>query len=234
MHASPASQRRGSRAPRRLPRGLLASTAAALGLSWGLFALDPGGWPGIASPLAQSAGYLALAAIMVRSRRAKVALVRSVQRFTVNPLLRLLLRPGVNPLGLAVLETRGRVSDRPRRTPVGNGRLGDTFWIIAEHGERAGYFRNIRRDPRVRVRLRVGWRYRWVPGSAEVLPDDDALGAGGASSAGTPCARSTRSTSASSAPTCSPCGSDSTCPGTRRHARAQQPPWRPLLGCARN
>jgi hypothetical protein len=161
---------------RRLPRGLLGGTAAAVSLSWGLFALDPGGWPGLASPVAQSAGYLALAAITVRSRHAKVALVRSLQRFTINPLMRLLLRAGVNPLGLAVLETRGRVSGRPRRTPVGNGRLRDTFWIIAEQGERAGYVRNIRCDPRVRVRLRAGWRDRWVPGIAEVGCDSTCPG----------------------------------------------------------
>jgi hypothetical protein len=35
--------------------------------------------------------------------------------------------------------------------------------------------RNIQRDPRLRVRLRVGLRYRWVPGLATVLPDDDPL-----------------------------------------------------------
>jgi hypothetical protein len=30
-------------------------------------------------------------------------------------------------------------------------------------------------DPRVRVRLRVGLRYRWVPGIATVCPGDDPL-----------------------------------------------------------
>jgi hypothetical protein len=40
---------------------------------------------------------------------------------------------------------------------------------------RAGYVRNIQHDPRVRVRLRIGLRYRWVPGIATVRPDDDAL-----------------------------------------------------------
>jgi deazaflavin-dependent oxidoreductase (nitroreductase family) len=157
-----------------VPRGLLAGTAAALGLLWGTYAIW-GGWPGIISPIVQSAVYLALALITVRSRRAKVAIVRTVQRFTINPLMRLALWVGINPLGLAILETRGRRSGRLRRTPVGNGRRGDTFWIIAEHGERAGYVRNLRRDPRVRVRMRIGLRYRWVPGVAEVMPDDDVL-----------------------------------------------------------
>ena len=158
-----------------LPRGLLAGTLAALILTWGMFALNPGAWPGLVSPIAQSALYLALVVVTARSRRVKVLIVRTVQRWTLNPLMRLLLRVGVNPLGLAILETRGRVSGRARRTPVGNGRQGSTFWIIAEHGARAGYVRNIQQDPRVRVRLRVGWRFRWVRGIAEIVPDDDAL-----------------------------------------------------------
>jgi hypothetical protein len=35
--------------------------------------------------------------------------------------------------------------------------------------------RNIRHDPHVRVRLRIGLRYLWMPGIATVLPDDDPL-----------------------------------------------------------
>jgi deazaflavin-dependent oxidoreductase (nitroreductase family) len=158
-----------------LPRGLLVGTAVALVITWALFALNPDAWPGIVLPLVQSALYLALLVLTARSRRVKVLLVRTFQRFTVNPLMRLFLAVGVNPLGLAILETRGRRSGEPRRTPVGNGRKGDDFWIIAEHGTRAGYVRNIQRDPHVRVRLRIGWRYRWVTGVAEILPDDDAL-----------------------------------------------------------
>ncbi len=157
------------------PRGLLVGTAAALALTWGIFALNPGAWPGIVLPIVQSSVYLALLVLTAGSRRVKVLLVRGFQRFTVNPLMRIFLALGINPLGLAILETRGRRSDKPRRTPVGNGRKGEYFWIIAEHGTRAAYVRNIQHDPHVRVRLRVGWRYRWVPGVAEVLPDDDPL-----------------------------------------------------------
>jgi F420H(2)-dependent quinone reductase len=58
---------------------------------------------------------------------------------------------------------------------VGNGRKGDSFWIIAEHGTRAGYVHNIQHDPHVRVRLRIGLRYRWVPGLATVCPGEDPL-----------------------------------------------------------
>jgi len=157
------------------PRGLVAGTAAALAVVWGLYALSPDAWPGLVGALVQTALGLLNLLLTARSRRCKVLLVRTLQRFIINPPIRLLLVAGVNPLGLALLETRGRVSGLPRRTPVGNGRDGDTFWIIAEHGPRAGYVCNIRRDPRVRVRLRMGWRYRWVPGTAEILPDDDAL-----------------------------------------------------------
>ena len=157
----------------RIPRGLLTGTAAALSLVWAVYLLAPG--RGLASPLVQSGLYLALLVLTARSRRLKVLLVRAVQHWVINPIVRVLLAVGINPLGLALLETTGRTSGRVRRTPVGNGRVGQEFWIIAEHGLRAGYVRNIQRDPRVRVRLRVGWRYRWLPGIAAVLPDDDPL-----------------------------------------------------------
>jgi deazaflavin-dependent oxidoreductase (nitroreductase family) len=156
-----------------VPRGLIAGTAAAMALVWGLFAIDSG--RNLVSSGVQTALYVGLLVLTVRSRRIKVLLVRTIQRWTINPLMRLLLAIGINPLGLAILETRGRRSGKPRRIPVGNGRQGDAFWIIAEHGMRAGYVRNIQHDPRVRVRLRIGLRYRWVSGVATVLPDDDPL-----------------------------------------------------------
>ncbi len=156
-----------------LPRGLISGTAAALTLVWGIYALDAGN--GVTSAIVQSAIYLALLVLTARSRRLKVLIVRTFQRWTINPIMRALLAVGLNPLGLAILETTGRTSGRPRRTPVGNGRTGNSFWIIAEHGMCAGYVRNIQHDPRVRVRLRVGWRYRWVPGIATTLPEDDPL-----------------------------------------------------------
>lgn len=155
------------------PRGLIVGTLAAVALIWGLFAIDPA--RSLVSSGVQTAVLAGLLVLTARSRRIKILLVRTVQRWTVNPLMRLLLAIGTNPLGLAILETRGRSSGKPRQVPVGNGRKGDAFWIIAEHGTRAEYVRNIQQDPRVRVRLRVGLRYRWVPGIATVLPDDDPL-----------------------------------------------------------
>jgi deazaflavin-dependent oxidoreductase (nitroreductase family) len=85
-----------------------------------------------------------------------------VQRHLVNPLARRL------PFQ-TLLETTGRVSGRPRRTPVGGRRVGDAFWLVSEHGPRAQYVRNIEADPRVRVRLGG----RWHAGTAHLLPDDD-------------------------------------------------------------
>ncbi|MFG2679302.1 nitroreductase/quinone reductase family protein [Streptomyces sp. NPDC048392] len=73
--------------------------------------------------------------------------------------------------GQTLLETTGRVSGLPRRTPVGGRRVGDSFWLVSEFGERSQYVRNIRADPRVRVRVRG----RWHPGTAHLLPDDDPL-----------------------------------------------------------
>jgi deazaflavin-dependent oxidoreductase (nitroreductase family) len=87
----------------------------------------------------------------------------------VNPLVRAAARLGI-PLPLVViLETRGRKSGQPRRIPVGKAITGDTLWIVAEHGRKAGYVKNIEADPHVRVR--VG--RRWRSGIAHVLYDDD-------------------------------------------------------------
>jgi deazaflavin-dependent oxidoreductase (nitroreductase family) len=166
-----ATARTGSRFS--VPRGLIAGTLAAAALVWGQYALLPGS--SLLSAYVQSGLYIGLLLLTVCSRRAKVLVIRTLQHYLLNPLFRLLLLVGVNPYGLAILETRGRVSGKIRRVPVGNGRKGDELWIIAEHGTRAGWVSNIRHDPRVRIRLRVGLRYRWLEGIATVRPDEDPL-----------------------------------------------------------
>lgn len=100
----------------------------------------------------------------------KRRLVTALQVRVFNPPIRWLATRGLVP-GVAILETTGRRSGQPRRTPVTNGlqRGTDTFWLVAEHGRRAAYVRNIEADPRVRVRLRGRWR----SGTGVVLPDDD-------------------------------------------------------------
>jgi deazaflavin-dependent oxidoreductase (nitroreductase family) len=101
----------------------------------------------------------------VTKRRASTFITARV----VNPLVRAAVRLGL-PLPLVViLETRGRKSGLPRRIPVGKALEGDTLWIVAEHGRKASYVRNIEADPHVRVR--VG--RRWRTGIARVLHDDD-------------------------------------------------------------
>jgi deazaflavin-dependent oxidoreductase (nitroreductase family) len=88
--------------------------------------------------------------------------VTTVQRRIANPILRRV------PLQ-TVLETTGRKSGLPRRTPVGGRRIGDSFWLVSEYGEKSQYVRNIKANPAVRVRIRG----RWHTGTAHLLPHDD-------------------------------------------------------------
>jgi deazaflavin-dependent oxidoreductase (nitroreductase family) len=99
----------------------------------------------------------------------KYQVVRFTQRRLMNPVVRRALGRGWRIPGYALLETTGRNSGLPRRTPVGDGLDGDTFWIVAEHGRRADYVRNIEADRRVRVLVRGTWRW----GTALPLPHDD-------------------------------------------------------------
>lgn len=99
----------------------------------------------------------------------KFRAVTFVQKRLLNPVVRPLLERGVPLPGYALLETTGRTTGLARTTPVGDGLEGSTFWIVAEHGRRAAYVRNIAADPRVRVRVRGRWR----AGTAHLLPDDE-------------------------------------------------------------
>src|SRR5918912_1561997 len=102
----------------------------------------------------------------MRSR--KYRLITTIERLN-NRLMRFALRRGIAPRAFALLETTGRRSGLPRHTPVGNGLVGDTFWLIAAHGTQADYVRNLQADPRVRVKIGREWR----TGTAVPLPDDD-------------------------------------------------------------
>lgn len=90
----------------------------------------------------------------------------TLAKYVVNPMTKVVA--GYIPWW-SLLETTGRKSGVPRRTPVGNGLKGDVFWIVAEHGRKANYVRNIIADPHVRVRLGGRWR----EGTAHLMPDDD-------------------------------------------------------------
>lgn len=85
------------------------------------------------------------------------------QKRVANPLMRR------NPLQ-TLLETTGRTSGQPRRTPLGGKLDGQHFWFVSEFGDKSQYVRNIQANPRVRVRVRGTWR----AGTAHLLPDDDA------------------------------------------------------------
>jgi len=100
----------------------------------------------------------------------KRRLTTALARYLVNPLVRGAVRLRL-VRGWAILETIGRKTGTPRQTPVGNGLVGDTFWIVAEHGRKAGYVRNIAANPRVRVFVGGTWR----AGTAQLLPDDDPI-----------------------------------------------------------
>lgn len=101
---------------------------------------------------------------MARSSDLRFRATTALQRYFANPLMRRL------PFH-TLLETTGRVSGLPRRTPLGGRRVGDAFWLVSEFGERSQYVRNIQADPRVRVRIGG----RWHNGTAHLLPDDDAV-----------------------------------------------------------
>ena len=103
-------------------------------------------------------------------RSIKYVLVRAFQRRILNPVVRTMAHRGFLPPSTALLETTGRKSKKPRQIPVTNGTIGNTFWIVAEHGHSADYVRNLIADPRVRVKVGRTWR----EGTATVLPDDDA------------------------------------------------------------
>lgn len=104
-------------------------------------------------------------------------MTRSVKYRVLRVLLRAgnrtlcwVLPRGLGPRAFALLETTGRRSGLPRRTPVGNGLVeGDTFWLIAAHGDQSDLVRNIRHNPAVRVLVNGRWR----TGTAIPLPDDD-------------------------------------------------------------
>jgi deazaflavin-dependent oxidoreductase (nitroreductase family) len=96
----------------------------------------------------------------------KRRVVHFLQKYLFNPPVKLLFPVGLVRPGYALLETIGRKSGKPRRTPVGDGRMGGQFWIVAEHGRKAGYVRNIEANPRVRLKLREGLfacrRHLWL------------------------------------------------------------------------
>lgn len=96
------------------------------------------------------------------SNPVRTQLTTTFQKHVLNPAMRLL------PFQ-TMLETTGRKSGQARRTPLGGRRIGSQFWLVSEFGEQSQYVRNIRKNPRVRVRLNGEWH----SGTAHLMPDDD-------------------------------------------------------------
>jgi deazaflavin-dependent oxidoreductase (nitroreductase family) len=96
----------------------------------------------------------------------KRRVITRFQKYVLNPLTKLVA--GTFP-GWVLLETTGRKTGRPRRTPLGGTRDGDTYWAVSEQGRKSDYVRNIEHDPTVRLRINGRWR----TGRATVVPDDD-------------------------------------------------------------
>lgn len=96
----------------------------------------------------------------------KFSVTRALAKYVANPITK--LGAGYVP-GSALLETTGRKSGRPRRNPVGYHLDGATMWIVSEHGARADYVKNLRANPKVKVRIKGDWR----AGTAALAPDED-------------------------------------------------------------
>jgi deazaflavin-dependent oxidoreductase (nitroreductase family) len=87
-----------------------------------------------------------------RRRRARSKIFWRV----VNPPSRLLA--GFAPWWV-LLETRGRRSGQPRRTPLAAGPRDERgMWLIATHGRHSHYVGNLIAAPQVRLRYRGRWR----------------------------------------------------------------------------
>ena len=95
-----------------------------------------------------------------------------LQQSVINPVVRLAWDLGIPIPGDALVETTGRRTHLPRRTPVCNGLEGETFWVIAQRGRDAEWVRNIAANPRVRVKV-SGIHTGWRSGTAHILDDDD-------------------------------------------------------------
>jgi len=94
--------------------------------------------------------------------------IRTVQRYLVNPPAKVAVWCGLVP-GFVLVETVGRRSGKRRINVVGMKIDGDTGWVIAEYGRRAGYVNNLEANADVRVRLHRTWRRA----RAQILDDDD-------------------------------------------------------------
>jgi deazaflavin-dependent oxidoreductase (nitroreductase family) len=96
----------------------------------------------------------------------KRAVVTWFEKYLVNPYMKRLS----GFVGPVLLETTGRRTGKPRRTPLGAKLEDGSYWILTEHGHRSDYVRNIKANPVVRIK-RHG---RWHTGTARIVSDEEA------------------------------------------------------------
>jgi deazaflavin-dependent oxidoreductase (nitroreductase family) len=88
-----------------------------------------------------------------------------------------IINPPTRPLaGLApwwvLLETMGRRTGQPRRTPLARGPVdGRVVWLSSVHGRAASWVRNLEAHPEVRIKLSG----RWHRARGEVVGTDEEL-----------------------------------------------------------
>ena len=72
-----------------------------------------------------------------------------------------------------LLETKGRRSGQRRLTPLAGAPFdGSTLSVLAGYGDASAFVKNIRADPKVRIKRRG----RWLDGTADLMdPTSDAL-----------------------------------------------------------
>jgi 2-polyprenyl-6-hydroxyphenyl methylase/3-demethylubiquinone-9 3-methyltransferase len=104
------------------------------------------------------------------TRSLKYGLTRSLERYAVNPVMRTAVAFNLETSAFALVATTGRRTGRRRVTPVGNGLEGDVFWLVAEHGLRCDYVKNLVAHPQIEVKAGGRWRR----GTATIVPGDDA------------------------------------------------------------
>jgi hypothetical protein len=66
----------------------------------------------------------------VKGSDVKYRVIRPLRESVVNPLLSLVWGLRIPPSGEMLLETTGRRSGEPLRTPVCDGLEGETFWLV--------------------------------------------------------------------------------------------------------
>lgn len=109
-------------------------------------------------------------------QEAEVAFFRGLNAFVEPFVMAGCASPGLLPTGLIVLETKGRVSGEPRRTPLSAAVIEGHVIVGTYRGLRAEWVKNASTEPAVRYWLggeeHSGRALVLAPGSNRPLPED--------------------------------------------------------------